>query len=144
MVSKHSKEIRSTVTSEGNVELSIVKIDTPTPTEDEVLIEISAAPINPSDLALLTTFGGDLSNINISGTGEDEVILTLYKKGLLKTIYITDKSSKNFRLALKRIVCNSLSRITISEYFNDIKRLYLKTGAKPEGDKLGYLIRETY
>ena len=73
MVSKHSKEIRSTVTSEGNVELSIVKIDTPTPTNDEVLIEISAAPINPSDLALLTTFGGDITNINISGTGEDTV-----------------------------------------------------------------------
>ena len=73
MVSKQSKEIRSTVTSGGNVELSIVKIDTPTPTDDEVLIEISAAPINPSDLALLTTFGGDLSNINISGTGEDTV-----------------------------------------------------------------------
>ena len=63
-----------------------------------------------------------------------EVILTLYKKGLLKTIYLTDKSSKNIRLALKRIVCNSLSRITISEYFSDIKRLSLKTGTKPEGD----------
>ena len=63
-----------------------------------------------------------------------EIILTLYKKGLLETIYITDKSSKDFRLALKRIVCTSLSRITISEYFVSIKRLSLKTGAKPTGD----------
>ena len=73
MVDKYSKEIRSTVTSDGNVELSIVTVDTPTPADDEVLIEILAAPINPSDLALLTTFGGDLSNINIHGTGDDTV-----------------------------------------------------------------------
>ena len=73
MIDKYSKEIRSTVTSDGNVELSIVKVDTPTPTNDEVLIKILASPINPSDLALLTTFGGDLSNINISGSGDDTV-----------------------------------------------------------------------
>ena len=73
MTDKQSKEIRSTVTSDGTVELSIVKVDTPTPTNDEVLIKILASPINPSDLALLTTFGGDLSNINISGSGDDTV-----------------------------------------------------------------------
>jgi NADPH2:quinone reductase len=73
VLSKYSKEIRSKVTSDGNVELSIVKIDTPIPTDDEVLIEVLGAPINPSDLALLTTFGADLSNINISGAGDDTV-----------------------------------------------------------------------
>ena len=73
MVSKYSKEIRSKVTSDGNVELSIVKVDTPILTDDEVLIEVLAAPINPSDLALLTTFGGDLSNINTTGSGDDTV-----------------------------------------------------------------------
>tara|TARA_B100000676_G_scaffold107569_1_gene107651 strand:- start:223 stop:1359 length:1137 start_codon:yes stop_codon:yes gene_type:complete len=73
MANKQSKEIRSTVTSDGTVELSIVKVDLPTPADDEVLIEILAAPINPSDLALLTTFGGDLSNISISGSGDDTV-----------------------------------------------------------------------
>ena len=40
---------------------------------DEVLVEIHAAPINPSDIGLLTTFAGDLSNIDISGSGEDLV-----------------------------------------------------------------------
>ena len=34
MVDKYSKEIRSTVTSDGNVELSIVTVDTPTPADD--------------------------------------------------------------------------------------------------------------
>ena len=28
-----------------------------------------------------------------------EIILTLYKNGLLETIYVTEKSSKSFRLA---------------------------------------------
>ena len=37
------------------------------------MIEVLAAPINPSDLALLTTFGGDLSNINTTGSGDDTV-----------------------------------------------------------------------
>ena len=73
MLNKHSKEIRSTVTGDGNVEISIAKVDIPTPADDEVLIEIYAAPINPSDLALLTTFGGDVSNIKISGSGDNTV-----------------------------------------------------------------------
>jgi len=73
MQNKHSKEIRSTVTSDGNVEISIAKVDIPTPADDEVLIEIYAAPINPSDLALLTTFGGDVSNIKVSGSGDNTI-----------------------------------------------------------------------
>jgi len=73
MQNKLSKEIRSTVTSDGNVEISIAKVDIPKPADDEVLIEIYAAPINPSDLALLTTFGGDVSNIKVSGSGDNTV-----------------------------------------------------------------------
>ena len=73
MQNKHSKEIRSTVTGDGNVEISIAKVDVPTPADDEVLIEIYAAPINPSDLALLTTFGGDVSNIKVSGSGDNTI-----------------------------------------------------------------------
>ena len=86
MVDEYSKEIRSTVTSDGNVELSIVKVDTPTPADDEVLIEILAAPINPSDLALLTTFGGDLSNINISGSGDDTVASMKVHPAVMKSM----------------------------------------------------------
>ena len=51
-----SKEIRSTVTSEGNIELSITKSERPIPSADEVLIKVEAAPINPSDLGLLLSF----------------------------------------------------------------------------------------
>ena len=86
MTDKYSKEIRSTVTSEGNVELSITKVPVPTPTDDEVLIEVHAAPISPSDLALLITFGGDLANINISGSGEDTVASMKVHPAMMKSM----------------------------------------------------------
>jgi NADPH2:quinone reductase len=86
MTDRYSKEIRSTITSEGNVELSITKVQVPTPNDDEVVIEVHAAPISPSDLALLITFGGDLSNINISGSGEDTVASMKIHPAMMKSM----------------------------------------------------------
>ena len=60
MSESHSKEIRSKVTSEGNIELSITQAELPIPSADEVLIKVEAAPINPSDLGLLLSFAADL------------------------------------------------------------------------------------
>ena len=71
-----SKEIRSTVTSEGNIELSITKAERPIPSADEVLIKVEAAPINPSDLGLLLSFAADLSSITTSGS-EDETVTSM-------------------------------------------------------------------
>jgi NADPH2:quinone reductase len=68
-----SKEIRSTVTSEGNIELSITQAELPIPSADEVLIKVEAAPINPSDLGLLLSFAADLSSITTSGSGDETV-----------------------------------------------------------------------
>jgi len=73
MSESHSKEIRSKVTSEGNIELSIAKAEKPIPSADEVLIRVEAAPINPSDLGLLLSFAADLSSISTSGTEEEMV-----------------------------------------------------------------------
>ena len=67
------KQIRSKVTDDGNIELSIAKIEIPIPKDDEVLIEVHASPINPSDLGLLISFAADLSSISISGSGEETV-----------------------------------------------------------------------
>ena len=72
-----SKEIRSTVTSDGTVELSIVDVAMPVPSETEVVIKVEAAPINPSDLALLISFAADLDSIEFSG--EDEAAKTTIK-----------------------------------------------------------------
>ena len=67
------RQIRSLVTADGDVELSLVDVDVPTPTDDQVLVRIEAAPINPSDLGLL--FGGaDMAAATASGTAERPVV----------------------------------------------------------------------
>jgi NADPH2:quinone reductase len=43
------------------------------PKDHEVLIKVEAAPINPSDLALLTTFAADLDSLTVTGAGDDTV-----------------------------------------------------------------------
>ena len=73
MSDNSSKEIRSMVTSDGNIEISIANVEMPIPGDDEVLIEVHAAPINPSDLGLLLSFAADLSTINVSGSGDETV-----------------------------------------------------------------------
>jgi NADPH:quinone reductase-like Zn-dependent oxidoreductase len=47
------RQIRSLVTADGQLELSIATVETPQPQPNEVLVRIDAAPINPSDLGLL-------------------------------------------------------------------------------------------
>jgi NADPH2:quinone reductase len=47
------RQIRSLVTADGQLELSIATIETPQPQPNEVLVRMDAAPINPSDLGLL-------------------------------------------------------------------------------------------
>jgi|TARA_B110000977_G_scaffold125225_1_gene160381 NADPH2:quinone reductase len=76
MSDQTSKEIRSKVTSEGNIEISIATVAKPIPSDDEVLIRVEAAPINPSDLGLLLSFAADLTSINVSGSG-DETVTTM-------------------------------------------------------------------
>ena len=60
-------QLRSLVTAAGHLELSLVDVDVPTPRDDQVVVRIDAAPINPSDLGLL--FGGaDMTAATSSGT----------------------------------------------------------------------------
>ena len=73
MSDNSSKEIRSTLTNEGILELSIVNAERPVPGDDEVLLKIEASPINPSDLALLITFAADLDSLSVSGEGDQTV-----------------------------------------------------------------------
>ena len=70
-----SREIRSKVTNEGNIEISIANVETPVPSKDEVLIKVEAAPINPSDLGLLLSFAADFSSITSSGSGDETVTM---------------------------------------------------------------------
>ena len=67
------QQLRSLVTADGILELSLATVEVPEPGPDEVLIRVEAAPINPSDLGLLLA-GADLSTARASGTPEQPVI----------------------------------------------------------------------
>ncbi len=67
------RQLRSLVTADGQLELSIATMDTPAPGAQEVLVRIEAAPINPSDLGLLLAMA-DITEATSSGTAHDPVV----------------------------------------------------------------------
>jgi NADPH2:quinone reductase len=67
------RQIRSLVTADGELQLSIATVDTPQPAEHEVLVRIDAAPINPSDLGLLLA-AADVSRATSAGTADSPVV----------------------------------------------------------------------
>ena len=65
--------LQSTVKSEAKLELSLANIESPAPAEDQVVIRVEAAPINPSDIGPLFA-GADVSTATASGSGVDTVV----------------------------------------------------------------------
>ena len=68
-----SRQIRSKVTSDGQLVLSIEDTEVPPPGPDEVIIRVEASPINPSDLGLLIG-PADMSRAQASGTSDMPVV----------------------------------------------------------------------
>ena len=66
-------QLRSLVTEGGELQLSLAKVDIPTPGSDEILVRVEATPLNPSDLGLLLG-PADLSTLSVAGAGEDAVV----------------------------------------------------------------------
>jgi NADPH2:quinone reductase len=67
------RQLRSLVTADGMLELSLADVDVPQPQPHEVLVRIEAAPINPSDLGLLIATA-DLDTATSSGTPDNPVV----------------------------------------------------------------------
>lgn len=66
-------QLRSLVKESGELELSLTEVPVPQPGDDDILIEVEATPINPSDLGLLVG-AADLSTARTSGTADRPVI----------------------------------------------------------------------
>ena len=62
-------QLRSLISTAGQLELSLARVDVPEPGPDQVVVRVEATPINPSDLGLLTG-PADLSKATSSGSGE--------------------------------------------------------------------------
>jgi len=68
------RQLRSLVTPDGELRLSVATVDTPRPGPREVLVRVEAAPVNPSDLGLLLAMA-DVSAA-VAGGSVDEPIVT--------------------------------------------------------------------
>src|SRR3954468_18132580 len=66
-------QLRSLIKASGELELSLVPVPTAEPAADEVVVRVEAAPINPSDLGLLTG-PADFSTAKVSGSGDNIVV----------------------------------------------------------------------
>ena len=66
-------ELRSIVQADGSLQIHLESVSVPAPGPDEVLVQVQATPINPSDMGLL--FGlADLSSVQVAGSAERPVV----------------------------------------------------------------------
>ena len=78
-------QLRSMVKDDNTLELSLVEVETPEPGPDEIVVRMEAAPLNPSDLALL--FGpADMSTAKVSGTSERPIVTADIPQNLMKMV----------------------------------------------------------
>ena len=84
-MTKTGLQLRSTVKEDHTLEITLVDMAVPEPGPDEVLVQVEATPLNPSDLALL--FGpADLTTIRVSGTAEQPVVTADIPAALMKMV----------------------------------------------------------
>ena len=80
-------ELRSLVTPDGMLELSLHDVDVPKPAADEVVVRVEASPVNPSDLGLLIP-GADMSAATVTGTPERPVVTAPLPPGALAQLSV--------------------------------------------------------
>ena len=66
-------ELISTISEDNKLELALREIEIPQPGENQVVIRVEAAPINPSDLGVMFSVG-DMTTARQSGSGDRPVI----------------------------------------------------------------------
>jgi NADPH2:quinone reductase len=79
------RELRSLVTAEGTLELSLADVPVPEPKPNEVIIRVEAAPINPSDLGLLFA-GADMTAAARSGPADRPVVTAPIAPAALRAV----------------------------------------------------------
>jgi len=78
-------ELRSTVSSSGHLELTLVEVPVVAPGPNEVLIRVEATPINPSDLGLLLA-GADLTTATATVRDGAPVVTATIDEKVLGTL----------------------------------------------------------
>ena len=78
-----SKQIKSNISKEGKLTISIDEVEIPEPKEGEVLIKVQATPINPSDLGLLVG-PADVSSLKVIENGA--LVEMQVPEGLIRSV----------------------------------------------------------
>jgi NADPH:quinone reductase len=82
---KTALQLRSLVTPEATLEVSLATVTVPDPKPDEVVVRVEASPLNPSDLGLL--FGAaDMTTAKASGSTDSPVVTATIPAGLMKAV----------------------------------------------------------
>ncbi|MFK7916563.1 MAG: zinc-binding dehydrogenase [Ilumatobacter sp.] len=76
-----TRELRSTVSEDGTLTMDIRDADVATPGPDQIVVRVEAAPINPSDLALLLG-GADIADAVATGSGDAPAVTAPITTGL--------------------------------------------------------------
>lgn len=79
------RQVRSLVTEDGELRLSLESVAVPVPVAHEVVVRVEAAPVNPSDLGLLLAMA-DLSKAVAGGTAEDPTVTAPVSAGVLAAL----------------------------------------------------------
>ena len=78
-------ELRSTIKSGGTLEIMLAEVPIPEAKDNQVVVRIDAAPVNPSDLGLL--FGAaDMSTAKISGSAESAMVMADIPEAMMKAM----------------------------------------------------------
>jgi NADPH:quinone reductase len=78
-------QLRSLVKPSGELELSLHSTPVPTPAADEVLIQVQASPLNPSDIGLL--FGAaDITTAKVSGSATSPTVTMQISPAAMKSM----------------------------------------------------------
>ena len=78
-------QLRSLVTQDGRLELSLADVEVPQPGPDEVLVRVQASPINPSDQGLLFALA-DLANAKAGGTAGRPTVSAPISPAVMKAL----------------------------------------------------------
>ena len=83
--SKAGLQLRSLIKKSGDLEISLMSVPTPEPAADEVVVRVEAAPINPSDLGLLTG-AADMTTAKSSGPKEAPVVTAIVPQAAMNAM----------------------------------------------------------
>jgi NADPH:quinone reductase-like Zn-dependent oxidoreductase len=78
-------QLRSLLKKNGELQVSLERVDVPEPAADEVVVRVEATPINPSDLGLLLG-PADLKTVTVSGTPTQPVLTAKVPDAAMKAM----------------------------------------------------------